>query len=267
MGSKRNMPKILIFDIESAPMECYTWGIFKQVIHTNMVKKDWSMLSWSAKWLFDDKIMGQVVSPIEAFNRTEESIIAKLWELLNEADIVIAHNGNQFDIKMTNARFAINGLYPPLPYKSIDTLRYVRKVFRFPSYKLDCLNEYFGLDLKMHHEGMGMWKKCIENGPEAREHLDLMLKYNKRDVSILEELYLKIRPWLKGHPNVALYIDTDEKLCTNCGNEDLTWGGYYYTPSGRFKSFRCDSCGAVGRSRTSDLDKETKARLLLSVAA
>jgi hypothetical protein len=265
MGSTaKKMPKILIFDIETTPMEFYGWQLWKQTVTPNMVIKNWSMVSWSAKWLFDDKIMGQIVGPDEAFNRTDESILSGLWELLNEADIVIAHNGSKFDVKMSNARFAVAGLYPPLPYKVIDTLLYVNKVFRFPSHKLDCLNEYFGLDLKMDHEGIGMWKKCVNRDKEA---LKLMLKYNKRDVTILEELYLKIRPWMKGHPNVALYIDTDEKLCTNCGNEELTWGGYYYTPAGRFKSFRCDACGAVGRSRTSDLDKETKARLLLSVAA
>jgi hypothetical protein len=265
MGPKAtNMPKILIFDIETAPMEVYVWHLWKNVVGPDMVIKDRSMLSWSAKWLFESEIMGQRVSSKEAYDRTDESILSGLWYLLNEADIVIAHNGNSFDVKIANGRFAVAGLLPPMPYKSIDTLLYARKIFNFPSFKLDCLNSYFGLDLKMDHEGMGLWKKCVNHSNEA---LDTMLKYNKRDVAILEELYLKVRPWMKGHPNVGLYIDTDEKLCSNCGNEDLTWGGYYFTPAGRFKSFRCDACGAIGRSRTSELDKETRARLTLSVAA
>jgi hypothetical protein len=258
------MPKILIFDIETAPMEVYVWHLFKNMVTPNMVIKDRSMLTWSAKWLFDNKIMGQRVSTTEAFNRTDESILSGLWTLLNEADIVVAHNGNAFDIKVANARFAVNGLLPTMPFKSVDTLLYSRKVFNFPSHKLDCLNGYFGLDLKMDHEGMDLWKKCV-SGNEAA--LNTMLQYNKRDVAILEELYLKLRPWLKGHPNVGLYIDTEETICSNCGNEELTWGGYYFTPAGRYKSFRCDKCGAIGRSRTSDLDKETRARLLLSVAS
>jgi hypothetical protein len=262
-GTPGKMPKILIFDIETAPMEVYVWHLFKNVVQPSMVIKDRSMLTWSAKWLFDDKIMGEKVTVAEAFNRTDESILSGLWNLLNEADIVVAHNGNAFDIKIANGRFAVAGLHPPMPFKSIDTLLYARKVFSFPSFKLDCLNSYFGLELKMEHEGMDLWKKCVTGYPAS---LDKMLKYNKRDVSILEELYLKVRPWLKGHPNVGLYIDTDETVCSNCGNEDLTWGGYYFTPAGKYKSFRCDKCGAIGRSRTSDLDKETKARLLLSVA-
>jgi len=259
----KSMPKILIFDIETAPMEVYVWKLWKNIVTPDMVIKDRSMLSWSAKWMFESTIMGQHVTAQEAFDRTDESILPELWHLLNTADIVIAHNGNNFDVKISNARFAVAGLHPPMPYKVIDTLAHSRKVFGFPSYKLDCLNSYFGLDLKMDHEGMDLWKRCVNYDYSG---LTTMLKYNKRDVAILEELYLKIRPWMKGHPNVALYIDTEEKLCTNCGNDELTWGGYYFTPAGKYKSFRCDKCGAIGRSRVSDLDKETKARLLLSVA-
>ena len=259
----KSMPKILIFDIETTPMEVYVWKLWKNVISPDMVIKDRSMLSWSAKWLFDDHIMGQRVAAQEARDRTDLSILSDLWHLLNDADIVVAHNGNSFDVKISNARFAVAGLFPPMPYKVIDTLTHSKRVFGFPSYKLDCLNSYFNLDLKMDHEGMDLWKACVNGSEKA---LDTMLKYNKRDVTILEELYLKIRPWMKGHVNVGLYIDTDETLCTNCGNDDLTWGGYYFTPAGKYKAFRCDKCGAIGRSRISDLDKETRARLLLSVA-
>jgi hypothetical protein len=259
-----NMPKILLFDIETAPLEVYVWHLWKNVVNPNMMIKDRSILSWSAKWLFEDRIMGQTVTPDEAFNRTDQSVLSELWLLLNEADIVIAHNGNQFDVKIVNARFAINELNPPLPYRTIDTLRAAKRVFNVSSFTMDALNGYFGLNLKMEHEGMELWKKCVNHDAEA---LQTMLKYNKRDVVILEELYLKIRPWIKAHPNLGLYINTDEQLCTNCGNENLSWAGHYFTPAGKYRSFRCDECGAIGRSRQSDLDKETRARLLLSVAA
>jgi len=254
-------PKILIFDIETAPLEVYVWHLWKNVVTPNMMIKDRSILSWSAKWLFEDKIRGEVVTPNEAFNRTDESILSGLWGLLNKADIVVTHNGNQFDIKIVNARFALAGLSPPQPYRPIDTLLASRRAFGMMSFKLDDLNSYFGLNMKMEHEGMDLWKKCVNHDKGA---LATMLKYNKRDVTILEELYLRIRPWIKGHPNLGLYIDTDKTVCTNCGNENLTWAGHYYTPAGRYRSFRCDSCSAIGRSRVSDLDKEARSRLLLS---
>jgi hypothetical protein len=116
----------------------------------------------------------------------------------------------------------------------------------------------------MEHEGIGLWDKCVHHDERA---LKKMLAYNKRDVVVLEELYLKIRPWIKGHPNLALYIDTDRTICTNCMNDELEWGGFYTTPSGRYKAFRCNKCGAIGRNRSSDLTKEERDQLMLSIAA
>lgn len=256
-------PKILIFDIETSPMEVFVWGLYKQQISTYNVIKDWSLLSWSAKWLFDDNIMSQRVQPQEAVKRKDGSIVSGLWHLLDEADIAIGHNAQRFDVRKANLRFALNGLSPPMPYRVIDTMKHAMKVFGSSSYKLDYLNKIFGNKAKIHTE-FDLWKDCVVGDEEA---LKKMEEYNRFDVVVTEELYLTLRPWMRGHPNLGLYINTEETLCTNCGNENLTWGGYYFTPAGKYKSFRCEECGAIGRSRTSDLDKETKARLLLSVVS
>lgn len=257
-----NLPKILIYDIETSPMEIYTWGLFKQKPGISQVIKDWSIICWSAKWLFDSTIMSDSVTGEECFNRYDASILPDLWKLFDEADIIIGHNIQSFDIRKTNLRFALAGFNPPSPYRIIDTYKTSRRVFSSASLKMDYLNKIFGLDMK-DDAPYEWWKGAASGNDEA---IRKMLEYNKTDVRINEDLYLKIRPWIKSHPNVGLYMDTDEEVCTYCGNEQLTWGGKYYTPAGRFLSFRCDSCGGIGRSRFSDLDKETKARLLLSIA-
>ena len=86
------IPRILIFDIETSPMEVLVWGLYEQRISPDNVKKEWSVLSWSAKWLFDSEIMGSVVTPEQAKNRTDKSVITSIWKLIDEADIIIAHN-------------------------------------------------------------------------------------------------------------------------------------------------------------------------------
>jgi len=253
--------KILLFDIETSPMEAYIWQLKQQGwIAPAMLKKPWAILCWSAKWLFDDKVMHGIVTPAEAMHREDASIINDLWALLDEADIIIAHNGARFDVRRMNARFVLNGLNPPMPYRVIDTLRVTRSQFDLPSYKLDYVNMLFGLDTKKgNEEGMDMWKKCIGDfGVDAQpKALGDMSLYCDNDVRILEELYVQIRAWIKGHPNMGLYVDTDGEKCGNCGSTDLDWRGKYYTPAGRFRAFRCQ-CGAVGRSRYSDLSKEEK---------
>jgi hypothetical protein len=262
-GSTTATPaRILLLDIETSPMEVLTWGIFKPFITHENVLKDWSILSWSAKWLFEAEIYSQVVAPKEAVNRQDSSIMPAMWDLLNEANIVIAHNGVRFDIRRINARFAVNGMLPPMPYRMIDTMQVARRNFEVASSSLDYLNKLFGLSGKDKQE-YSLWKRCVKGDDDA---LQAMKRYNETDVRILEELYLKLRPWIKGHPNVALYMDTTETACTNCGNTKLHWHGYYYTPAGKYRAFRCETCGGIGRSRTSELSTEEKRALNLSVA-
>ena len=74
----RDLPRILLFDIETAPMEVFVWGLYKQFIpHTNVIK-DWFVLSWSAKWLYEDKILSAVVTSEEAKNRDDKRILGEI---------------------------------------------------------------------------------------------------------------------------------------------------------------------------------------------
>ena len=128
------LPKILIFDIETTPMPVWVWDFGKQYVpHTNIVKdksgnqKFWYVLSWAAKWLYDENILSDVLTPEGAVARDDKRILDSVWKLIDEADIVIAHNGDRFDIRKLNARFILNDMNPPSPYKSIDTLKIARR--------------------------------------------------------------------------------------------------------------------------------------------
>lgn len=261
---KREGAKILLFDIETAPMEVYVWSLRQHGwIYPSNIIKDWSILTWSAKWLFSDQIFSARVSAEEAQQRKDGSVVMELWKLLDEADIIVAHNGAKFDVRRMNARFALNGMTPPMPYRIIDTLRVAKRQFDFSSFKLDYINQLFGLDQK-DHPGYDTWKLAVSGGRPADDALDSMRGYCDNDVRILEELYVQIRPWIKGHPNIGLYIDTTGSACTNCGNTNLDWGGKYYTPAGRYLAFRCRNCGAVGRSRNTDISTEERKKVCLS---
>ena len=100
-----------------------------------------------------------------------------------------------------------------------------------------------------------------------QKSLDKMYKYCGNDVAILEDLYLELRPWIKSHPNIALYTDGKEPRCSKCGNTDIKWNGkFYYTPAGRYRVLFCDNCKSYTRLRFSDLTKEQREHLLRSVA-
>lgn len=233
-------PKVLIFDIETSPMEVYTWGIFDQNIGINQIKKDWNILCYSAKWLFSKEILHDRLTGSESKRRDDKRITKSLWKLLDEADIVVAHNGDAFDIKKANARFLFHKLDLPSPYKSVDTLKIARRNFRVTSNKLDYLCRFLGLETKIDTGGFELWVKCLKGDEEALEQMDV---YCQNDVRILEELYLKLRQYDKQHPNLGVYMN-DKSLCPNCGSNKLKDNGFYTTPCNKYKTSRCE-CGAI----------------------
>src|ERR1700722_8562944 len=97
--------KILTLDIETAPFESYTWGLWDQNIGLNQIKEETSILSIAAKWLGDSKVFYQDTSgrgPKRV--RDDKALLKAIWTLLDTADIVVAQNGAAFDVKRINAR-------------------------------------------------------------------------------------------------------------------------------------------------------------------
>jgi DNA polymerase elongation subunit (family B) len=242
----KNTPKILIFDIETAPIKAYIWKLWKTDVHLEQIINDWFCIAWSAKWLYSDRTMGNVLTPKEIQNEDDKRIMVSLWKLINEADIVVSHNGNKFDIPRINSRFIINGLSPTKPYFSVDTCQIARRQFGFSSNKLDALATHFNIPHKLE-TNFDLWKRCLNGDKKA---LQYMLKYNKKDVTILEEVYLKLRPWIKNHPNMG-NLGGEQDVCCNCGSDDISIidNRFYYTSVGKYPLFRCNQCHAVSRGR------------------
>lgn len=88
--------------------------------------------------------------------------------------------------------------------------------------------------------------------------------YNIQDVNSLEGVYLKLRPYIKSHPNISLYDDVDKPRCCACGNTNLKEDGFYYTSTGKYQNYRCN-CGALSRGRKSVLSKNKSINTLISV--
>ncbi len=255
-------PKILLFDIETAMMEVYVWGLYRQAIPPSNVIEDWFCLGWSAKWLFDSEIMSDILSPKEAVAKDDKRIMKGIWSLLDEADVIIAHNCSRFDVRKANARFIKHGLMPPMPYQVVDTLQVVKRYFAFSSYTLSYVCNMFGLSNKLD-VSYDLWKKCIKGDKEALKYME---EYNRQDVVALEELYVKLRPWIKSSINTGLYVESDKPVCPTCGSTNLDWRGYYYTSVSKFRAFRCNECGSIGRERISTLSKEKRRALVTTVA-
>jgi len=255
-------PKVGILDIETSPLQCHVWGTWKQRIGNEQIINDWFMLSYSWKWLFDSKVYGSVLTPEEAINRDDSRICRELWKYLDQCDVVIGHNINRFDIPKAQTRFIVNKLAPPSPYRTIDTLTIAQQNFRFASNKLDYIGELLLHDRKIHTE-YKLWLDCMNGVPERLEE---MLVYNKKDVLLEEEAYVFLRPYIKSHPNMAIYQESIEPTCPTCGSVDIEECGHYATSVNRYLAFRCKECGAICRSRKVDTPLKSKNAIMMPTA-
>jgi hypothetical protein len=251
--SKTNA-RILLLDCETAPILAFCWSLWQQDINTDAIVSDWFILSWSAKWLFFEKVMSDVLTSDEAKNQDDKRVCKSMLDLLNSCDIVITHNGSYFDLPRLQTRFLKHGFLPPKAYQSIDTLKVAKQSFSFSSNKLDYINQYLGLPKKKHVE-FDLWRRCYYGDNDALQEIS---RYNVVDCEILEDLYLQLRGYIRGHPNLNLWSEENISVCPNCASKDLNWSGHYYTYTGRYASFSCNECGAIGRSRTMDLDKDKR---------
>jgi len=262
-GKDKTIPKVLVLDIETAPMKVFTFQLFKAFLTPASIDEPDFILSWAAKWLFSSEMMSDIVTPKEALKCDDKRIMKSIWKLLDDADIIIGHNIRKFDIKWLNREFLLTGLKPPMPYQTIDTLTETRKIFHFPSNQLTWLGHMMIRKQKLS-TNFELWKRCKAGEKEA---LDYMLKYNKEDVFLGEDVYVEMRPWIKSHPNMGIYQDSDKPVCGNCGSINLLWENkYYVTMASKFAAFRCKDCGAPSRCRTSALSKEQRKNLLVSTA-
>jgi DNA polymerase elongation subunit (family B) len=236
-----NSPKIALFDIETAPSLGYFWGNLYETSIID-VTKPWYMLCFSYKWLGEKEIHTHAICDYPRFKKNKEddkNLIEELHRVFDRADVLVAHNGDGFDIRKTNARFIIQGLRPPSPYKTIDTLKAARKFFKFESNKLNDLGQYLGVGRKIPHTGFALWRAAMEGDNKA---WDKMRAYNKRDVELLELVYNRLRPYMSNHPKLNVY--TGNPGCPTCQSHRTMRRGVAVSRVRRYRRYQCNDCGS-----------------------
>lgn len=236
--------KILAIDIETAPNTAHVWGLFKQTVGINQIMETGRVMCFAAKWVGEKKISFWS----EHFD-DHESVIRMAHALLSEADAVLTFNGEAFDLPTLNREFLKYGLAAPTPYASIDLLRVAKRRFRFVSNRMDHLAKELGLPRKLETRGHELWVECMAGDKKAWKE---MRSYNIQDVVVLENMYHKLLGWIDTHPNLGLYVDADEPVCTNCGSDDLQSRGVQRNKTLSYQRFQCMDCGTWLRARFPD---------------
>lgn len=184
---------------------------------------------------------------------TYKEFIQSLADLLDEADISIAHNGIHFDDKMANTFFITQGVDRPSMRKSVDTCRVARSKFRFSSNKLDDLGTFLGVGEKVSISLIGIEDDFLDG---KRQAIRDMKRYNVQDVILLEKIYKKLLPYIDNHPNIGMYA-RQEGICSHCGSINLQKRGIKPRGTGLVQWYFCNDCRGWSTDRVVTRDGGT----------
>jgi predicted RNA-binding Zn-ribbon protein involved in translation (DUF1610 family) len=229
-------------------MAAFIWSPWDGFVPHDRVIHDTFLLTWSAKWAGEREVLSDTLTSAEALDRDDTRIAASIAELLREADVVVAHNGDRFDIPKLNGRLLQLGLEPLGPVRTIDTLKLAKRNIKVAFNKLDYLGEFLGLGKKIKTD-WSLWERCY-NGDEKA--LAEMTRYNKRDVVLLEQVFNRLKPYVRQLPRLH---DGEGDACPSCGSHNLIRRGVYRTNSSNFPKMQCKDCGRYSRSRKADPEK------------
>jgi hypothetical protein len=232
--------KIAIFDLECTPLISYNWGIWEQ--NAIQVEQKSYLLSFSYKWLGEKKTHVISLPDFAGYKKDHKNdvwLCHALWLLFDMADVLVAHNGKDFDIKKANTRFMVHGFQPPTPYKIVDTKLVAKAAAKFDSNKLDDLGLELVGEQKYKHSGFSLWLRCMSDKYDKKAW-DEMCHYNKQDVVLLEKIYLVLRGWMTTHPTIYWR--------TKCGVCDgkVNYRGTARTKTQLKRRYQCQSCGVWG---------------------
>jgi hypothetical protein len=226
-------PRILVLDIEWKPAIAYVWQLYDVNIALNQLIDDGGLLCFAAKWLGERKM--HFCAEWESGGRTGMAEAAHA--LFSEADAIVTFNGDKYDNPKLLGEFLLAGLPPPPPHTSIDVYKAVKKL-GFLSNKLAYIGPKLVGDSKVKHEGMELWVKAMNGCPKARR---MMKRYNCQDVTLLEDVYLKVRPYIRNHPHLGM---RGPRQCGACGSGHVHVSKYRRTKASRIQQLHCQTCGS-----------------------
>lgn len=241
MTQKTKEPLIITFDIETAPITAFTWDLYPKFLSIDNIVEDWFIISACWKVLGKPKVHSVVIDTL----KDDYNVCKTLRDALAQADAIVGHNSDKFDIKKLNARLIYHKIAPLPQIPQIDTCKEAKKVAYFTSNKLDYLGKHLLGSGKVHVD-YSLWLRVMAGSKKA---LKEMVDYNKVDVVRDEELYLRLRPYMKNHPHIGVMQGTDRLIsCPKCGSTDIKKNGIRISAAGvKKQECQCQSCGGFHR--------------------
>ena len=227
----------LYFDIETSPNIGLFWQAgYKQKIDYSNIIKERAIICICYKWE-DEKEVYEVHWDKK---QDDKKLLIEFIKIANQADELVGHNGDNFDLKWIRTRCLFHGIEMFPNYTTIDTLKISRSKFRFNSNRLNYIAQYLGIGQKIKTE-FNLWKDIVLN--KDAQAMDKMVKYCKKDVILLEKVHKHLNKHVYNKTHYGVAFGQDRGTCPECGSDELVINKRKTTASGLKKIlYQCKEC-------------------------
>lgn len=220
--------KRLFFDIETSPNIGYFWEAgYKKDIPYDSIIHERAIICICYKWEHSNKVYSLTWDK----NQCDKKMIKDFVKIANEADELVGHNSDRFDLKWIRTRCLFHGVRMLPEYTTVDTLKISKNKFRFNSNRLDYVAKYLGVGSKNNKSGFDLWKAVLLG--KNKSAINDMVTYCKNDVIILENVFKRLNEHVKQKSHVGVIEGEYRWSCPKCGgNNDIYFSKQYVTSSG-----------------------------------
>lgn len=243
------LTKILILDVERLPgiTTQYWWdrGDLQKgrYIHYETVERMPRTTLVCAKW-YDSP---EVLAFAEWDKGGRKRFLKRVHALMAKAEIIVGHNLDQADVPWLAGDLYIEGGLPPLPpFKTIDTLKVIRKVFKSgaPFKSLDAFCQVAGLPAKSDRYDRAAMERAVSGSAEDRERLT---SYCCGDVIATQGLLDYLTPYLPNPPTLLVSGKDTLTTCHRCGGDTEPIPRRYVAQVISYSMRRCTDCKGYSR--------------------
>ena len=234
--------KILFLDLETSPNIVWSWGVHRKTpLSHNNILKERQIICACWKWAGERKVHSIHWGLKE---QNDYEVVKKLGEVVREADLIVGHNSDKFDLGWLRGRTLYHGLPPLSEGSTEDTYKLARKTLYLNSYRLDYLGQFLKVGRKRKTQD-GLWHRVQfeKNGKALKQ----MVMYCAQDVKLTERVYNRISPHVPHPVNKTLLRYAHKWGCPSCGASIMqsTRDGVRATKAQLKQRRRCGKCHSV----------------------
>lgn len=175
--------------------------------------------------------------------KAEKGLLKDVTKRMLDADVWLGHYAVYYDIPFLNTRLLYHGL-PVLPanHPLIDTWRVSRNRLKLRNNRLATISDFMKTEDEKNAIKPEQWIRALGG---HKKSMDYIVEHNRRDIVVLEEVYLRLRPLVLDHPNMTLPDGRGE--CRNCGSDKLQRRGRHTTKQSQYWKYQCQDCASWQR--------------------